>query len=564
MMPGSTERVREESIWFGSEDRTLFGRLTLPTGGEARGGVVLSPPIGRESRFARRAFRTLAIDLAFAGYASIRFDHFGTGDSTGSMNEGEFDDAWIEGIDHASAFLRSLGISTLSAVGMRMGATILGTAAAKQDLGFASAVMWDPCDTGRSYYRELGALGAIRRDATKPGVIGTAEMLEYALSDVAVKRLNGLSLIESDPRTLAERVLIVVRDDRTVSTKFRSIFDVDNVEWAATSEQASLLETELPTSVQPTSTIARIREWLTAPEAPPTSISISPSTRDAVVMEGTGAFPVRESSVELGARKMFGIVSEPVGDVHGPLIVMVNGINEDHVGPSRLWVDLSRRWASLGMRSIRFDCNELGESPWQPSQPNRLVFDTSLRQDIINAVRALNVDHPGDSVLIGLCSGAQLALEAALELEARGVCAINPQVAAGVLRGADNLRNSERESVRTFTRSFESFLKRHEWLGEIILRVSRVSLLSAYSPKVRSALAKNHTEMLLLLSPEDHSPFGRIPIVGSLDHRRLVSSEYVHVRTVPGLDHDFLNTVGRSRAIAILDSYVLKTFGDVN
>jgi len=479
------------------------------------------------------------------------------------MNEGDFDDAWIEGIGCASALLRSLGLATISAVGMRMGATILGAASAKKDLGWASAVMWDPCETGRSYFRELGALGAMRRDASKPGVIGAAEMLEYALSDVAAKQLTSFSLIESDPRRLAERVLIVVRDDRTVSSKLRSRFDADHVEWSTTSEQASLLETELPTSVQPTSTIVQIRSWLTSFEAPPTPISTPAGTRDTIVVKEAGAFPVRESSVELGVRRMFGIVSEPVGHVRGPLIVMVNGINEDHVGPSRLWVDFSRRWASLGLRCIRFDCNELGESPWSPNQPNRLVFDTSLRQDIISAVRALDTNHPDDSVLIGLCSGAQLALEAALELEARGVCAINPQVAAGVLRGADNLRNSDIEMVRSLTRYFEGFLKRHEWLGEIILRVSRVSLPSAYSPKVRSALAKNHTEMLLLLSPEDHSPFGRIPVVGSLARRRLASSEYVHVRMVPGLDHDFLNTVGRSRAVAILDSYVVKTFSEV-
>ena len=157
MMQGSTEQIREESIWFGNDDRTLFGRLTLPSGDEALGGVVLSPPIGRESRLARRALRTLAIYLAFDGYASIRFDHFGTGDSTGSMNEGDFDDAWIEGIGCASALLRSLGLATISAVGMRMGATILGAASAKKDLGWASAVMWDPCETGRSYFRELGA-----------------------------------------------------------------------------------------------------------------------------------------------------------------------------------------------------------------------------------------------------------------------------------------------------------------------------------------------------------------------------------------------------------------------
>src|SRR5271154_7542984 len=107
MMLESTERIREESIWFGNEDRALFGRLTLPGDNEVRGGVALSPPIGRESRLARRALRTLAIYLAFDGYASLRFDHFGTGDSSGSLDGSDFPRAWVEGVEQGVALLRS-------------------------------------------------------------------------------------------------------------------------------------------------------------------------------------------------------------------------------------------------------------------------------------------------------------------------------------------------------------------------------------------------------------------------------------------------------------------------
>jgi alpha-beta hydrolase superfamily lysophospholipase len=241
-------------------------------------------------------------------------------------------------------------------------------------------------------------------------------------------------------------------------------------------------------------------------------------------------------------------------------MVMVNGINEDHVGPSRLWVDLSRRWASLGLRSVRFDCNGLGESPWLPNQPSRPVFDKTLWKDIVNAVRAVNLGKAEDSVLIGLCSGAQLALEAALELKSRGVCAINPQVGAGVLRSADDLRHSDRESVRSLARRVETLLKRHQWIGEFINRVSRVTLLSAYSPQVRSALEKNRSNMLLLLGPEDNSPFARIPVVGSAARHRLAASEQIDVEIVPGLDHDFLSTLGRGRAVAVLDRYVIEKY----
>jgi pimeloyl-ACP methyl ester carboxylesterase len=132
---GARGAVDEESLWLGTTDRPLFGRLTTPVGDTSKGGVLLSPPIGRESRLARRALRTLAIYLAVDGYVSLRFDHFGTGDSSGSLDDDDFDQAWVEGVGQGVALLRSLGSNSVSAVGMRMGATILGKAASTYDLG---------------------------------------------------------------------------------------------------------------------------------------------------------------------------------------------------------------------------------------------------------------------------------------------------------------------------------------------------------------------------------------------------------------------------------------------
>jgi hypothetical protein len=216
----------------------------------------------------------------------------------------------------------------------------------------------------------------------------------------------------------------------------------------------------------------------------------------------------------------------------------------------------------LGLRCVRFDFNELGESPWLPGQPDRPVFDKTLRYDVGDAVRAFNAENPAESVLIGLCSGAQVALEAALELKNRGFYAINPQIGAGVLRSANRLRNSDRETVRSFAQRFDKILKRHLKVDEMIQRMSRLVLLSAFSPKVKSALVKNNSEMLLVIGPNDVSPFITIPVVGSLVGRRLISSKHINVVIVPGLDHDFLSTLGRGRAIAILDRHVVETFAD--
>ncbi|MHB8379011.1 MAG: alpha/beta fold hydrolase [Acidimicrobiales bacterium] len=353
-----------------------------------------------------------------------------------------------------------------------------------------------------------------------------------------------------------------MRDDRTISNDFRERWDAEHVEWATTYEQGPLLDTELPDSVQPASTIAQIRAWLTAPAVESKQYSIARRSLDAVITNEPNATPVRESVVELGTRRMFGVVSEPLDDVRGPLIVMVNGINEDHVGPSRLWVELSRRWSGVGLRCVRFDFNEMGESPWLPGQPNRPVFDKAQRYDIADVVRALSPEDPAESVLIGLCSGAQVALEASLELKNRGFYAINPQVGAGVLRSANRLRNSDRETVRSFAQRFDKMLKRHLRVDDVIQRMSRLVLLSAFSPKVKSALVKNNSEMLLIVGPNDVSPFIKIPVVGSLVGRRMILSKHINVVIVPGLDHDFLSTLGRIRAVAILDRHVVETLAD--
>jgi hypothetical protein len=163
-------------------------------------------------------------------------------------------------------------------------------------------------------------------------------------------------------------------------------------------------------------------------------------------------------------------------------------------------------------------------------------------------------------VLIGYCSGAQFALEVALELKIRDVCVINPTVGASVVESVDRLKKSDQELIQSLVRHVETLLKRYQWVDKVLRQISRLVLSSAYPAKVRSALAKNQSDVLLLLSPEDASPFGQIPVLGAIFRRRLVSSERLRVQIVPGLDHAFLSTLGRSRVVAILDQHVIDTY----
>jgi dienelactone hydrolase len=556
MVLTSEQPVHEESLWFGDPERPIFGRLASPTDGTSRGGVLISPPIGRELRLSRRALRTLANQLALDGYVSLRFDHYGSGDSSGTLDDDEFDFAWVDGVVQGASLLRSLGLTSISAVGMRMGATIVGKAATEHDLELTSFAMWDPCESGRSYVRELGALGALQRDVFGADAENASKMMEFPVSDKTAERLKTFSLLDAG-RALAQRSLIIVRDDRPVSRKFRERWDSGDVTWSTTSDQATLFENSLPYAIQPESAVEEIRSWLTSPDSRPVPFSRPSEASGAVVATTTKAF-VRETLVSLGPNDLFGVVTEPLDDAHGPLIVMVNGVHEDHVGPARLWVELSRRWASSGLRCIRFDLRELGESPWFPGLPDRPVFDKTRSQDIADAVRAVSPASPQDSVLIGYCSGAQLALEVALELDSRGACAVSPEVVASVFRNVDRVKYSRRGSIRRLVGRVESFLKRHRWEGRMSRRFSRLVRSLAYPPRIGMALVKRHSEVLLLLGPEDLPRFPRVPIL----RRRLQSSKHHRVEIVPGMDHNLLSTLGRDRAVTILDQYIMDTFGE--
>lgn len=549
----------EDSLWFGSSRRPLFGRLALPVAAEARGGVLLSPPIGREARAARRALRGLAIALAQRGYVALRYDHAGTGDSAGSMDIEPFDELWVEGFADGVELLRSSGLDRVSVVGMRLGATIAGVAAARRELGLASAVLWDPCESGRRYLRELAALEALRRENFRVNLSGSVETSEFVFSDEAVARLGTLSLVSEGTQPIAGRVLVVAREDRVASDAFRERMARDGAQWEETAEQRALMEEELPSAVFPGHTIARIAEWLD--EAPTANAFRPPGGPDAVVVwsDSSGA-EVRESVMSLGPSRMFGVLCEPVRGASGPWVVLVNGINEDHVGPSRLWVELSRRWAAAGLRTLRFDQSELGESPWVPGQPTRPTYDRGRFGDVLEAVTALSSEDPSNSVLIGVCSGAQLALEVSLHLGSRGVCAINPQVGTSILRRTDSLEKSERGIVRAVALRIKRFIESHRWMGQMIWQVSRVVLPSAYSLKMRRDLLSHQTEILLLASADDLLPFPHVPILRSLDRRRMVSSPGCRVEIVPGMDHDMLSAVGRFRAMAILDAHVIEKF----
>jgi uncharacterized protein len=140
-----------EPHYFGSPDRQLLGIYYPPRGLARSHGVVLCPPAPQEYMRTHLVFRKLATMLARDGFHVLRFDYYGTGDSSGGARDGSLAE-WRQNIVAAATDLKECsGVTKVSLVGLRLGATL----AALTPLDVTNLVLWEPVVDGKRYLHEL-------------------------------------------------------------------------------------------------------------------------------------------------------------------------------------------------------------------------------------------------------------------------------------------------------------------------------------------------------------------------------------------------------------------------
>lgn len=99
----------------------------------------------------------LATQLERAGYAGLRFDYSGTGDSLGDSSAATID-AWVDDVVIAAERLRvASGAARVAMIGLRLGATLAMLASARGAVRPRHLLLWDPVVDGAAYLRELVA-----------------------------------------------------------------------------------------------------------------------------------------------------------------------------------------------------------------------------------------------------------------------------------------------------------------------------------------------------------------------------------------------------------------------
>jgi len=116
--------------------------------------VVLCYPFGQEYMRSHRAFRQLAFLLSKRGFHVFRFDYHGTGDSAGASTDVSVSEC-VENVHQAVEELaEQAGVSRMSLVGLRLGATFAAQAAKKAGR-LDGLVLWDPVVDGNDYYEQM-------------------------------------------------------------------------------------------------------------------------------------------------------------------------------------------------------------------------------------------------------------------------------------------------------------------------------------------------------------------------------------------------------------------------
>jgi exosortase A-associated hydrolase 2 len=141
-------------FYFGPRSAPLFGVEHPPAQRRPqRSGIVICPPTGTELMRSHRALRQLATSLAKEGHHVMRFDYFGTGDSSGDCEEGRFA-TWQDNIATAVEELRDRAeLEQVSLIGLRIGAVLAAQASAEID-GITRLTLWDPITDGPAYLED--------------------------------------------------------------------------------------------------------------------------------------------------------------------------------------------------------------------------------------------------------------------------------------------------------------------------------------------------------------------------------------------------------------------------
>ena len=490
-------------LWLQAGEDPVYAVLHSPAAADQRNtAVLILPPFGWEEVCSYRSRRQWAVELARAGFPAARIDLPATGDSGGFPSDPDMLDRWDLAARTAVDWLRGLpGISRVAVIGIRLGG-LLAVRALASGAQVDDLVLWGVPARGRAYVRELRvhsevvASGSYEEQDSPIDSDGTLALTGFVLKPDTVAAFEALDLAALPlPDLSGRRALLIERDGLGVDRKLTAALSGAGAETQTLpANDYRLMMTGPLEPGTPRESIAKTIDWLTAAagSAEARDGSRSPSAEageEATTMIVNG---VRLSERLLGyegrAGRMVGVLTRPADhEPLSPVCLVLLGAGR-RIGPNRMWVETARRWAALGVQSVRFDIEGLGDSDGDGDLMNveTDLYAPRMAENVRELIEHLAEMGVADRfVMVGLCSSAYWSFHAAVD---------EPRIVGTTLVNQwafdyNERLVAERARARTGEVIRKGMLKRmvkgvwQGWIGKAELRRA----IRAFEPSVRRA-----------------------------------------------------------------------------
>lgn len=406
----------ETPTFFGPDESPLFGVLHLPADRRVRGGIVICASLGKEGMDSIRFQRILAEDLARIGYAVLRFDYLGTGDSAFGHHRDDAVAMWSASIRLAAEHLLDIGAPSISAVTLRAGGLLVDHAVTA-GAPIERIAYLDAPATGRRYLREQAALYRFTIGPEAATDDDMVSIIGARLSERAAKIFHALK--PAGPA--ADRLFVVRPED---ADRFAA---ADGTQIVTATGLPEFAQTADVVVAMPMGALRTIVDWFD------TAATGHVTVRPRVVTEARmpvstpdGPVTVLETIESFGPKGLFGIRTRPMNTIpgQGRVVLFFATSNDPHVGPARGWVELGRQIAVGGAQAFRFDGAGLGHSPSIVRGQFQSIY-TSRRIADGNAAGRHAAADPRQLTVVGICSGSWYAAHTARELAVGNALLVN-------------------------------------------------------------------------------------------------------------------------------------------
>ncbi len=505
-------------FYISGQDESFFVTLHDAHGPRRDVAIVLCPPFGWEDMCSYRGRLEWASSLAAEGFPVLRIDFPGSGDSPGGPRDRERLRAWTDAVGAAARWLLdAYAPRRILAIGIGLGGAIayraLALGAPIDDL-----VLWGVSSRGRRHVRELRAFSYMEHprgaenQAPAPSTVedsddGSLVIAGYVMSGDTQRELDELDLAELKcERLRSARVLMLERDGFAVDARLRTSIEDGGADVQVSSGDGygAMMMAELPHAVSAHEVFDKVAAWLAQGSAPVEAGSTS-ATSDVRVTDNSieivmpNGERVRETPITIShpLGDPVGILTEPLGPAVDLCAVWLNAGPQRRIGPNRMWVETARRWAALGVPTVRIDLTAIGDAEGDSSAllDVRSYYTGAYMEQVRAVLDALQARGlPPRFLLGGLCAGAHWALSVAQDDPRVSAAAV---LNAGYLVYDGGLSNAVGQSRGLASRLFT----RETWARALHGEASPASHLRALRVILTALLRKLGRRTTRLLKP---------------------------------------------------------------